>query len=161
MAQGDVDLSQYRFLRHPAHCSVSISAARQHAPLLERASHSVVQCVGQSTFFDINDNVVANATIIKQAQRAAFDPHKRKREVPRLALYAESFVLPITPFLAAFAIELFRWFKPTMSEFMGCRIYDVYCSLNNVTYSIVMAAEQIREEGLTVRSAERRDGESR
>jgi hypothetical protein len=138
MATNDVD--EYVFQKYSANCSIPVSSCRAHAPVLERASQDVLECVERSDVFTINDYLTRNASIIKRAHIAAFDRKSREREVPRLAFYADNFTLALTPFLAAFAIELFRYYRGLINTFMSPRIHDAYCHLTNVTFSIVFCS---------------------
>ena len=145
--------SQWTFRPDVPWSSTSERRARAHAPILDLARDCVAPTVTGSRVFFHNDAALRGsriffysdaeprASFIKQAQMVASDPAKVDRMVPVLRFYTNAHHrsnVGFPPFVAAFAVELFRHHQPLIRDFMPDHVYDVYCRLAQVFHYVVL-----------------------
>ena len=132
--------SQWTFRPDVPWSSTSERRARAHAPILDLARDCVAPTVTGSRVFFYSDPA-PRASFIKQAQMIASDPVKVERMVPVLRFYTNAHHrsnVGFPPFVAAFAVELFRHHQPLIRDFMPDHVYDVYTYLAQVFHYVVL-----------------------
>jgi len=108
--------------------------------VLVLARDCVAPTVTGSRVFFYSD-AAPRASFVKQAQMVASDPGKAELMVPVLRFYANAHHrsnVGFPPFVAAFAVELFRHHQPLIRDFMPDHVYDVYSYLARVFHYVVL-----------------------
>ena len=140
--------SKWTFRQNVPLFSLVERTVRRHAPVLNLARDCVARAVTRSRILGVLGDTEANASFIKQAQMVAFDPAKAELMVPVLSFYANAHHrsnIEFPPFVAAFAVELFRYHSPLIGPFVPDDVYDVYSRLGNVMQFVVMAGTPVSQ----------------